>query len=174
MLLCTGLGVTKNASLVWVVDGILYNSTGNFSSSRGWIMVERSLDTINCKISLSLTLLNVQSNSQGVYTCIVSDHDFTASKNTSLTLHMDDSTEGLFCLNILVKQILAILVKIDTCTLLLLDYMLAILFKHHQTPGLLFTKMSSYMVFNFLLTICGIDIRHTSIPPGSCKCFVSL
>ena len=132
MLLCTGLGVTKNASLVWVVDGILYNFTGNFSSSRGWIMVERSLDTINCKISLSLTLLNVQSNSQGVYTCIVSDHDFTASKNTSLTLHMDDSTEGLFCLNILVKQILAILVKIDTCTLLLLDYMLAILFKHHQ------------------------------------------
>ena len=98
MLLCTGLGVTKNASLVWVVDGILYNSTGNFSSSRGWIMLERSFDTINCKISLSLTLLNVQSNSQGVYTCIVSDHDFTASKNTSLTLHMDNSTEGLFCL----------------------------------------------------------------------------
>ena len=65
------------------------------------------------------------------------------------------------------KQILAILVKIDTCTLLLVDYicMLAILSKHRQTPGLLFTKISSCMVFNFLLTISWIDIRRTSIPP---------
>ena len=96
-LLCIALAVTKNASLVWVVDGVVYNSTGNFSSSRGLMMLERStFDGNICKLSLSLTLFNVQSNSQGVYTCIVQEDDFTVSKNVSLTLHMEDSTDGLF------------------------------------------------------------------------------
>ena len=96
-LLCTALAVTKNASLVWVVDGVVYNSTGIFSSSRGLVLVEGSLFDGNlCRLSLSLTLFNVQSSSQGVYTCIVQEDYFTVSKNVSVTLHTEDSTDGLF------------------------------------------------------------------------------
>ena len=80
-----------------MVDGVIYNFTGVYSSSRGQIMVEQSaFDASVCMISSSLTVLNVLSNSQGVYSCIIQDNTFVLSKNKSLVLQlqMTDSTEG--------------------------------------------------------------------------------
>ena len=75
----------------------MYNFTGVYSSSRGQLMVEQSaFDASVCMISSSLTVLNVLSNSQGVYSCIIQDNTFVLSKNKSLVLQlqMTDSTEG--------------------------------------------------------------------------------
>ena len=85
-----------------MVDGVVYNSTGVFSSSRGQLMVEQSTFDANiCKIASSLTVLNAQSNSQGVYSCIIQDNPFVLSKNKSLMLQLqmsDSTTKGLFVL----------------------------------------------------------------------------
>ena len=92
---CNASPITKNASLHWVVDGDEYNITGIFSSSRGQLMVEEPvLDTVSCMISSSLTIFDVQLNSQGVYTCILQDTIYTLTRNRSLTLNTESSTEG--------------------------------------------------------------------------------
>ena len=62
-------------------------------------MVEQSVfDVSVCMMLSSLTILNTQSTSQGVYSCIVQDNSFVLSKNVSLMLHsqMNDSTESMF------------------------------------------------------------------------------
>ena len=92
---CTASPITKNASLHWVVEGDEYNTTGIFSSSRGRLMVEEPvLDAVECIISSSLTIADVQLNSQGVYICSLQDNNYTLTKNTSLTLNIEGSTEG--------------------------------------------------------------------------------
>ena len=92
---CSASPITKNASLHWVVDGDEYNTTGIFSSSRGQLMVEEPvLDTVSCMISSSLTIFDVQLDSQGVYTCILQDTIYTLTRNRSLTLNIESSTEG--------------------------------------------------------------------------------
>ena len=94
--LCDAFSITRNGSLHWVVDGVTYNTTGTFNSSRGQLVVEHSpVDTINCRISSSLTVLNVQLNSQGVYTCNLQDNNVTLSRNTSLMVDVESSTEGI-------------------------------------------------------------------------------
>ena len=100
-LLCDASAVTKNASLSWVVDGVIYNSTGVFDSLRGQLMVEQSTLSFNsCSISSTLTVLNTQSDSQGVYRCILQDNIFVLSKNVTLMfqLQTNDTTKGLFSL----------------------------------------------------------------------------
>ena len=95
--LCNATSITRNASLHWMVDGVTYNMTGTFTSSRGQLVVEQSaVDIDNCKISSSLTVLNVQSNSQGVYTCSLQDNNFTLSRNRSLMVDIENSTEGTY------------------------------------------------------------------------------
>jgi len=94
---CDASVVTKNASLAWVVDGVIYNSTGVFGSLRGQLMVEQStLNVIACSISSTLTLLNAQSDSQGVYTCVLQDNIFVLSKNVTVMFQsqMSDATKG--------------------------------------------------------------------------------
>ena len=60
-------------------------------------MVEQSpVDTIICRISSSLTVLNVQLNSQGVYTCNLQDNNVTMSRNRSLMVDVERSTEGSY------------------------------------------------------------------------------
>lgn len=94
-LLCSASAVTKHASLIWMVDGVIYNSTGVFSNSRGQLMVVQSVFNVSiCTISSSLTVLNAQSNSEGVYTCIVQDNSFV-NESLMLQLQMNDSTEGM-------------------------------------------------------------------------------
>lgn len=94
--LCVASAVTRNASLVWMVDSVIYNSTGVFNSSKGQLIVQHSsFDARVCKISSSLTVLNAQSKSQGVYICILQDNSFILSKNNSVLLQMENSTKGL-------------------------------------------------------------------------------
>ena len=98
-LLCSASAVTQKVSLIWMVNGVIYNSAGVFSSSRGQLMVEQSVfDVSACMISSSLTVLNAQSTSQGVYSCIVHDNGFVLYRNESLMLQlqMNDSTEGTY------------------------------------------------------------------------------
>ena len=94
--LCDAFVITRNGSLHWVVDGVTYNMTGTFTSSRGQLVVEQSpVDTINCTISSSLTVLNDgQLNSQGVYTCNLQDNNVTLSRNSSLMVDVESTTEG--------------------------------------------------------------------------------
>ena len=95
--ICTALSITRNSSLHWVVDGVTYNMTGTFASSRGQLVVEQlPVDAVNCRISSSLTVLNVQLNSQGVYTCSLLHNNVTLSRNESLTLDVESSTEGSY------------------------------------------------------------------------------
>ena len=95
--ICNALSITRNASLHWVVDGVTYNMTGTFASSRGQLVVEQlPVDAVNCRISSSLTVLNVQLNSQGVYTCSLLHNNITLSRNESLTLDVESSTEGSY------------------------------------------------------------------------------
>ena len=85
-----------------MVNGVTYNMTGIFTSSRGQLVVEQSpVDTVNCRISSSLTVLNVQLNSQGVYTCILLHNNVTLSSNRSLMLDVESSTEGTHACDLL-------------------------------------------------------------------------
>lgn len=93
-IVCIASAVTRNTSLAWMVDGALYNSTSVYNSPRGQVMVELStFDNNSCRLSLSLTVLNAQSNSQGVYTCVLQYNNFTISESTSL-MYVEDSTTG--------------------------------------------------------------------------------
>ena len=57
-------------------------------------MVEQPvLDATECVISSSLTVLNVQLNSQGAYVCGLQDNNFTLNQSVSL-LNVQSSTEG--------------------------------------------------------------------------------
>ena len=95
--ICDALSITRNASLHWVVDGVTYNMTGTFTSSRGQLVVEQlPVDVVNCRISSSLTVLNVQLNSQGAYTCSLLQNNVILSRNESLTLDVESSTEGSY------------------------------------------------------------------------------
>ena len=94
---CNAASITKNALLYWVVDGITFNTTGTFSTSRGQLMVEQSaVDTVDCSISSSLTVLNVQLNSQGVYNCVVQDLNVTLSMSAFIMLNVQSSNEGMY------------------------------------------------------------------------------
>ena len=95
--LCNASLITRNALLHWMVDGVTFNITGTFTSSRGQLVVKQSaVDTFNCRISSSLTVHNVQLNSQGVYTCILQDNNVTLSRNRSLMVDLESSTEGKY------------------------------------------------------------------------------
>ena len=95
--ICNAAPIIRNASLYWVVDGVTYNMNGTFTSSRGQLVVEQSpVDAVICRISSSLTVLNVQLNSQGVYTCSLLHNNVTLSSNRSLTLNVESSTEGSY------------------------------------------------------------------------------
>ena len=94
---CTASSITKNALLYWIVDGIPYNTTGTFSTSRGQLMVEQPLlDAVDCRISSSLTVFNVQLNSQCVYNCVVQDINFTLSMGRLIMLNVQSSNEGTY------------------------------------------------------------------------------
>lgn len=60
------------------------------------VVQQSTFDAINCGIKSSLTILNAQSRSQGIYTCITQDNDHVISKNVSVVLEMQHSTKGLF------------------------------------------------------------------------------
>ena len=56
-------------------------------------MIEQSvLNLIECMISSSLTVFNVQMNSQGVYNCVVQDNNFTLSMSRSIMLNIQNSS----------------------------------------------------------------------------------
>ena len=94
---CTAQSVTQNVLLYWMVDGMPFNMTGTFSTSRGQLMVEQSaVDTVFCSISSSITVLNVQLNSQGVYNCVVQDLNFTLSMGGLIMLNVQSSNEGMY------------------------------------------------------------------------------
>lgn len=94
---CTASSVYSDVLLYWMVDGIIYNTSGVFSSSRGQLIVEQSpFDAVACKKPSSLTVLNVQSNSQGPYSCILQNNDFTNSTSTLLMLNMESPTKGKY------------------------------------------------------------------------------
>ena len=92
---CNASVVTKNASLSWIVDGVTYNTTGIYNSSRGQLMIRHSVfDASKCTTSSSLSILNVQSSSQGAYTCTLHDNNFTTNASRLLMLNGQSSTEG--------------------------------------------------------------------------------
>ena len=92
---CTASSLTKNSSLHWIVDDVPYNMTGIFITSRGELMIDLSpLRTTDCTIMSSLTVFNVQLNSQGVYHCVVQDNNFTLSMSRSILLNVESSNEG--------------------------------------------------------------------------------
>lgn len=98
---CTAGSVTKNASLYWVVDGIPFNTSGTFST----LMVEQpGVDTVDCSISSSLTLFNVQLNSQGAYNCVVQDLNFTLSMIEFIMLNVQSSNEGMYVFTMVLEQ----------------------------------------------------------------------
>ena len=94
---CIAASITKNVSLYWLVDGIPFNTTGTFSTPRGQLIVEQSaVDTMDCSISSSLTVYNIQLNSQGVYNCVVQDLNFTLSMSEFIMLNVQSSNEGMY------------------------------------------------------------------------------
>ena len=97
---CTASAITNNASMYWVVDDVLYNttSTSEFNTSRGQLVIEQSvLNLMECMISSSLTVFNVQMSSQGVYNCVVQDNNFTLSLSRLIMLNIQNSSsEGTY------------------------------------------------------------------------------
>jgi len=87
-LTCRVSSATRRTTLMWIVDNVIYNTSGTFNTSRGQIVLSYSaFDSVDsCSLSSNLTVLNVSMDSEGIYTCTAISNNSTTKSNVSLAL----------------------------------------------------------------------------------------
>ena len=93
-LTCRVSSATRRTTLMWIVDNVIYNTSGTFNTSRGQIVLSYSaFDSVaTCSLSSNLTILDVSMDSEGIYTCTAISNNSTTKSNVSLMLSRNNQT----------------------------------------------------------------------------------